>query len=1426
MKTTLRIFVVAAMVFMGSYTLNAALSGDYYVGSNSGPSGPADYSTLSAAFSALNSGGVSGDVTLWLTSDQTTTSSLTLNDLSGSGTVYIRPYQSERKISGSVSSNGILVFNGTDNIVVDGSLNGSDRSLTIENNSTGTGIHFKSTSSSNYCQYFTVKNVKIFSSTPTNSNSMGIAIAGTTPTSSGYRHRNGLIENCEIKRAYYGIRSYSISSFKIDDIVIKDNIIGDPDDPFGADMIYLYGLYTYYNDKLDLIGNEFWGIRYPTFLYRHYDDIKIHDNIFMEYYYYPRTYYTYAGIDFQHNTLKSSGDYMYSYGFYFFMTYNYSDPFIIANNELYGEPDAHQYGFYIYRGNNVQIYNNDIHDLGGSGSYTYGIYLNYVSDGKVYDNSIRNIRNTYTSNWGGGSYGIYVYGGSGTTTNGLEINHNFIKNITANGNNYNYVFYQYYQPAGIMLRGSYNTKIQHNTIDMGTSWESDPRPGAVSACLHMGYFPSRNMVIKNNIFKNYQVGGSNLACGIFAWEYSGGANSISEIDDNVYDLSGAGASGRVADWHETDYAFLTDWQDDHSGWDVNSAQTEVHLMADGHLDGGSIDDAGLECAKISGIDYDMDGELRQSTTTAGIDVAVMQPISLTQDMLMDPPTGSVVCPGDPVSMGFSGGASFADGINRNVSTALEYTWYFKDEDGNISVINPEFEEYISISFTNLEISEAQLEHAGTYWARITYPGLEDVITSEVQLGVTEPLYLTDQPLSSYEGCVGKGEIIMQVGAENEQGYIWEKETEYGWQPIEEAPNDDTFVIDLSQFVDDEGNYTIAAEELNGNYRVKVLGSESCPPAYLYSDVIEVQLFDPITNVNMSDAGENYELCWGDNISFTASAEGDFAGYQWQKYEAGSWIDMNPEHNPTVTTSNLVLKDLNSASSGGYRCEIVRLNKLCHEDPVFTDPVYIEVPPIFELVEHPESHIVCENSDVIMYVLGNGMGDIHDYRWYKDGVPVEFPEGTPLEEKKLLHIEGATIDDIGNYYAVITAEDCRGVQEFRSDVAAVYILEDTEITKQPVNVTAQHGENAEFKVEAHMKGIVPPYYQHDFQWYQRTLSAPQVTTMLETGDKYLGAKTEALTINDINADDYNYEYYAIVTGRCGDPQISDPVIISDLPGISILSQPVSTEECINGTVVFEVNAEPTVTGNQLTYQWYVNGSRINDDHKYAGAQTSSLTVDEIEIADAGDYHVNITAVGGKTESSAPASLIVNTPPEILAEPAKDMTVRKDRKLTLAVDVAGTDPIECQWYKDGQEIPGATEAAFEVEYAAETDAGDYYASLTNICGEVKSSTITVTVDASGPNSVADNSASFRLLPNVPNPFSQATEIRFELAKAADVTIKLTDSRGNEISIIENASYTAGTQSVKLNSNDYDLSSGVYNYTVTANGISYNGRMVIVK
>lgn len=103
-------------------------------------------------FQALNNAGISGNLTVQITSDLTAeTGAVPLNQLAEAGvggyTVVFKPSGAPRVISGTGAANQALIkLNGADRIVFDGSLGntlgGTDRSLTITNNQTGTSTVF------------------------------------------------------------------------------------------------------------------------------------------------------------------------------------------------------------------------------------------------------------------------------------------------------------------------------------------------------------------------------------------------------------------------------------------------------------------------------------------------------------------------------------------------------------------------------------------------------------------------------------------------------------------------------------------------------------------------------------------------------------------------------------------------------------------------------------------------------------------------------------------------------------------------------------------------------------------------------------------------------------------------------------------------------------------------------------------------------------------------------------------------------------------------------------------------------------------------------------------------------------------------------------------------------------------------------------
>ncbi len=123
------------------------------------------YTTLKAAFDAINAGTLTGDVVLRLTSSTTETATAVLNARTGSVTIY--PTGSGYTISGNLNA-PLIDLNGADNVTIDGRVNQAGaKNLTISNSSTGTSastIRFRESAESNKVQFCTIKGASLNSS--------------------------------------------------------------------------------------------------------------------------------------------------------------------------------------------------------------------------------------------------------------------------------------------------------------------------------------------------------------------------------------------------------------------------------------------------------------------------------------------------------------------------------------------------------------------------------------------------------------------------------------------------------------------------------------------------------------------------------------------------------------------------------------------------------------------------------------------------------------------------------------------------------------------------------------------------------------------------------------------------------------------------------------------------------------------------------------------------------------------------------------------------------------------------------------------------------------------------------------------------------------------------------------------------------------
>lgn len=85
-------------------------------------------------------------------------------------------------------------------------------------------------------------------------------------------------------------------------------------------------------------------------------------------------------------------------------------------------------------------------------------------------------------------------------------------------------------------------------------------------------------------------------------------------------------------------------------------------------------------------------------------------------------------------------------------------------------------------------------------------------------------------------------------------------------------------------------------------------------------------------------------------------------------------------------------------------------------------------------------------------------------------------------------------------------------------------------------------------------------------------------------------------------------------------------------------------------------------------------------------------------------------------------------------------------------------------------------------------------------------------------------YTLEQNYPNPFNPTTTIRFAVAEAGNVSLKVYNTLGEEIAVLVNNQLSAGTYSVNFNA--ANLASGVYIYTLKAGQKALSNKMLLMK
>ena len=87
-------------------------------------------------------------------------------------------------------------------------------------------------------------------------------------------------------------------------------------------------------------------------------------------------------------------------------------------------------------------------------------------------------------------------------------------------------------------------------------------------------------------------------------------------------------------------------------------------------------------------------------------------------------------------------------------------------------------------------------------------------------------------------------------------------------------------------------------------------------------------------------------------------------------------------------------------------------------------------------------------------------------------------------------------------------------------------------------------------------------------------------------------------------------------------------------------------------------------------------------------------------------------------------------------------------------------------------------------------------------------------------------YKLHQNYPNPFNPETKIKFDLPESGNVTLKVYDQLGKEVSTLFSGFKNAGSYEVSFNADRSGLASGVYFYKLKTEKRSFTKRMILQK
>lgn len=440
---------------------------------------------------------------------------------------------------------------------------------------------------------------------------------------------------------------------------------------------------------------------------------------------------------------------------------------------------------------------------------------------------------------------------------------------------------------------------------------------------------------------------------------------------------------------------------------------------------------------------------------------------------------------------------------------------------------------------------------------------------------------------------------------------------------------------------------------------------------------------------------------------------------------------------------------------------------------------------------PEVVEVCVGQDttICVYALPLLAGDQLRYQWYKDGNPIPGENGPCLTIRNPQLVDDWSVYEVlvESYYisgggqTIVTGSERSGT--------TLRVYTPPTILAQPQNWSGCEGRTLTLSVSVDGSGV-------SFQWYK-------------DGQPVAGANSPTYT-TVASPDRHNGTWWCVITGPCGTITTDQvQVTVKRLPQIT--KQPSSVAECVGRQVTLSVET----SGDQpLSYQWYRNGVPVGTGQNY------SFTMDRTTE---GEYWVIVSNECGQVQSRR-VVVTAYLPPQITLQPQGGQYPVGSR-VVLRVEATGKLPLNYQWQKDGQDIPGATSSSYVIQSFQPGDRGRYRCKVSNDCGEVWSNEalLDTTGGVSVPEVVEQNGYALHRI--LPTPTSGTASVRFATPGIAPVRLALYDTYGRLLTTLFEAA-VVGERSLLLNTEQLGIAPGVYILRLEAPGTVLNQPLIVTR